>query len=251
MIFPWDDEKEKRLLFLKDYEKKTYREIASELGTTISSVKHKYIRLNQKSNDDRHHHPTEKIAQIKKVLKERDLSILETHAGRGNLSKVYRQYGKVIAHDIDAEKVDYLKALGFDEAIKCDSLKEIHKYIYHGLKFDVIDLDPYGFPSRFFPHVFNLIEDGILFVTFPKMGVQQINKITKEHYRVFWGMNLSDKMKQESLIHERMKDYAFQSFRDLNLLDSLDLGRMYRFAYKVKRESALDLVGLKVKGVND
>jgi hypothetical protein len=63
-------------------------------------------------------------------------------------------------------------------------------------------------------------------------------------------MTLEDKERQEELIHKKMKDYAFRSFRDLELIDSVDLGRMFRFAYKVKKESALDLVGLKVKGVN-
>lgn len=248
----WNDDMEKKLLDMKDVLGKPYKEIATELGTTVSSVKHKYVRLKQALNDDKHHHPTEKVEQIKRVLSGSDLFILETNAGWGNLTKEYHYYGEVLSHDIDSKKVEYLKSLGYDEfdAVKCDSFNEIHRYIYLGFKFDVIDLDPYGFPSRYFPHVFNLIDDGILFVTFPKMGVQQINKIMKEHYRVFWGITLEDKANQEQLIHARMKDYAFQSLRGLELIDSVDLGRMFRFAYRVKRESALDLVGLKVQGVN-
>src|SRR5699024_11635214 len=80
--------------------------------------------------------------------------------------------------------------------------------------------------------------------------LQQINKIMIKHYEVFWGLSLVDKDNQEDLIHDRMAEYAFKSFRSVELIDSIDLGRVYRFAYRVKKESALDLVGLKVKGVN-
>lgn len=249
MLFKWGEENEKELIKLKDIDHLTYREIADILGTTVSSVKHKYVRLKQSNNDDKHHHPIEKIAQIKRVLWDSNLSILETNAGWGNLSTTYHLYGDVLAHDIKREKVDYLNAKGFEdfEAVKCDSFKEIHRYIWLGFKFDVIDLDPYGFPSRYFPHVFQLIEEGVLFVTFPKMGVQQINKIMIEHYRVFWGISLADKNDYENIIHKKIADYAMQYYRKAELIDSVDLGRMHRFVYKVKKESALDLVGLHVE----
>lgn len=249
----WDRETEEKLIDMKNVQKLPYKEIADILGTTLSSVKHKYVRLNQARNDDKHHHPEEKIKQVKRVLgKKSGMHVLETNAGMGNLSEIYRFYGEVLAHDIDRKKVEHLKRLGYEdfEVIKCDSFKEIHRYIFHGLKFSVIDLDPYGFPSRYFPHVFNLIDDGYLFVTFPKMGVQQINKIMKEHYRVFWDMTLDRKLDQEKIIHKKIKDYGLQNYRSVELVDSIDLGRMFRFAYKVKKESALDLVGLKVKGKN-
>lgn len=250
----WNEELEGRLLKLRDEDELTYKEIAEEFDTTVSSVKHKYIRLKQAANDDKHHHPVEKTEQVYRVLGEQDLgfpiTILETNAGWGNLTQEYRKFGVVLAQDIEANKVEHLKQFSSVVAKRCDSFKEMHRQVYEGMKFDVVDLDPYGFPSRFFPHVFELIEDGHLFVTFPKMGVQQINKITKEHYRVFWGMTLADKDRQEELIHKKIKDYGFQSFRRVELVDSVDLGRMFRFAYKVNKESALTLVDLKVKGKN-
>lgn len=257
--FEWTKELEAKVLELRDEKKMTYREIAEILGTTISSVKHKYIRLNQAANDERHHHPVEKIDQLHRVLGD-DLRfavgapfILETNAGYGNLTKEYTKYGIVYAFDIDKERVNYLHSLNNNRIVpkKCDSHHELHNEVYLKNNYEVVDLDPYGFPSRYFPHVFQLIEDGYLFVTFPKMGVQQINKITKEHYRVFWGMTLDDKVRQEELIHKKIKDYGFMSFRSVELVDSVDLGRMFRFAYKVKKESALDLVDLKVKGVRE
>lgn len=247
--FEWNEQNESLLIQLRDVEKKSHSQIAEILGTTISSVKHKYVRLNQAKNEDKHHHPKEKIEQIDRTLNGGDYFILETNAGWGNLTQHYKIYAKkLIAHDIEKKKVEFIKSQNWAavESIKCDSFKEIHKYIWSGVKFDVIDIDPYGFPSRYFPHVFQLIEDGYLFVTFPKMGVQQINKIMVEHYRVFWGLSLDDKEIYQEKIHEKLKDYALQYYRHVDLVDSVDLGRMFRFAYKVKKESALDLVGLSV-----
>lgn len=249
----WTIETEKELIRLKDTEKKGYKEISELLGTTISSVKHKYQRLQQKANSNKHHHPIEKTEQIKKFLWDSDLKILELYAGWGNLTKTYHLFGEVLAHEIDKEKVEHLKAFGFEDfdVVKCDSEKEIFNYIYHGFWFDVVDADPYGFPSRLFPHIFKLFKnDGVLFLTFPKMGVAQINKIMVKHYEVFWGISLQDKENYIDKIKDKLKDYAFMEKKSLEFLDVLDLGKVYRFAIKVRNESLLDLVGLKVKGIN-
>ena len=248
----WTTCEENRLL---EYRKEglTYSQISEKMGRSISSLKHKYVRLNQASNKDEYHHPKEKSMQAEEVLNGKEgLSILETNSGFGNMTNIYSKYGRVEAQDIDKDKVRALKESTSEtvEVKKCDSFKEMYNQVFQGKIYDVVDLDPYGFPSRFFPHVFNLIEDGFLFVTFPKMGVQQINKIMIKHHEVFWGLSLEDKDNQEDLIHDRMAEYAFKSFRSVELIDSIDLGRVYRFAYRVKKESALDLVGLKVKGVN-
>lgn len=250
MAFDWTAEKEQQLLELKNDKKFPFKQIAEILGTTISSVKHKYQRLDQKANSDRHHHPAEKTGQILKYLWRNDLTILETHAGWGNLSKVYHQFGEVLAHEIDAEKVAHLETFGFEEfdVLKCDSEKEIFRYVLHGLWFDVIDVDPYGFPSRFFPHIFKLFKkEGLLFLTFPKMGVAQINKIMIRHYQAFWGIELEDKEVYIEKIVKRLKDFAFMEKKSLEVLDVLDLGKVYRFAIKVNHASMLDLVGLKVE----
>jgi tRNA G26 N,N-dimethylase Trm1 len=110
----------------------------------------------------------------------------------------------------------------------------------------VIDVDPYGFPSRYFPTVFGLIDDGVLFLTFPVMGVAQINKITIEHYRVFWDINLSDKDCYTDKIVKKLKDYAFMQKRSIEVLEIKKIDRIYRFAIKVKQESLLKIVGLEV-----
>lgn len=254
-MFKYDwtiEDREAQLLRLRDEESLGYTDIARILGTTVSSVKHKYVRLNQAANENKHHHPVEKIAQIRRVLPNGCLTILETNAGYGNLTAVYNEYGEVTAHEIDAKKVAHLAAQHWADvaSIKCDSFIELSRYVWLGMYWDVIDLDPYGFPSRYFPNALNLIKDGWLFVTFPKMGVQQINKIMKEHYRVFWGIALDDKETYEEKVHQKLEDYGVQTGRRVTLIDSIDLGRVHRFAYRVVKTSMLDIVGLKVKGKN-
>ena len=112
--------------------------------------------------------------------------------------------------------------------------------------FDIVDIDPYGFPSRYFPHAFLLLTDGWLFLTFPKLGATQLNKVTLEHLRVWWGVTQENKDDYLNVILDRLADYALGNFRQLELLDTVDLGRMYRLAFKVTKRSALDLVGLEV-----
>ena len=253
LSFNWTDETIEQLIYLKEEKKLTFDEIAKTLGTTLSSVKHKYQRISQKKNNDKYHHPYEKTEQILRLLTENNLTILETHAGWGNITKVYSQFGNVVAQEIDKEKVEHLMNFNCEEinAIKCDSEKEVFNHIALKRRFDVIDIDPYGFPSRFFPHVFKLFnKKGLLFLTFPKMGVAQINKIMIRHYKVFWNIELTDKEIYVEKIAAKLHDFAFMEKRKIEILETLDLGKVYRFAILVEEASMLDLVGLKVKGVN-
>lgn len=250
--FEWNEEKEKLVLKLKEEDGLTYKEIAKILGHTPSSIKHKYIRLKKSQNLEEYHHPQEKINQIEKFLQNKEgLRILETHAGFGNLSKVYNK--KATYHlllEKRADRVEHLEKLGFKNAtiIKCDSEKEIHRLVYEKLKFDVIDVDPYGYPSRLFPHVLELIDDGILVITIPKLGVQHLNKLVIEHLRVFWGYN--KELDYLEAVKSKLKDFGIQTKRAVKIVDVLDLGRLYRIVIFVKRASSFDLVGLKVKGIN-
>lgn len=246
--FEWSEIKENLLLSLREEKRLSFRSVAEKLGTTEASVKHKYQRLTQSRGDNRYHHPKEKINQLKNILPSAPLRILETNAGWGNLTQIYQTYGSVLAQDIDLKRVDFVKEMNLENVVsrQVDSFKEIHKLIYDRERFDVVDLDPYGMPSRYFPHVFQLMQKGWLFVTFPKIGVQKINKITIEHLRVFWGIDLATITNFNQHIHNKIKDFGMQSYRSVEVLDELDLGRMMRFAYKVEQRSALELVGLTV-----
>ena len=43
-----------------------------------------------------------------------------------------------------------------------------------------------------------------------------------------------------------MRDFGMQSYRMVEPTEEIDLGGMFRFAYRVEKRSALDLVGLAV-----
>ena len=128
---------------------------------TYRAIRHDVVRAKQKQNDNEVHHPDEKINQIKKVFAEfewdndKNPKILEMFAGQGNLTNIYEAYGDVTAYDKKHLKTG-------------DSFLEYHRLIADKKKFDIIDLDPYGFPNRFFPDVFLLIDKGVMFITMPK-----------------------------------------------------------------------------------
>ena len=164
------------------------------------------------------------------------------------MTEFYSQFGNVHSYDIAKNRVDHVNELGLEsvQAIKADSEKEIIALLWAGCKYDVVDLDPYGFPSRYFPYVFGLIDDGVLFVTFPMMGVAQINKIMIAHYKAFWGITLEDKDCYIEKVVEKMADYAFMYKRAISVLSIDKFDRIYRIALSVKKKSCLDIVGLEV-----
>lgn len=243
----WDLELEEKLLELKE-RGYTNEEIASFLETTVSSVKHKYTRLKQQNNANTHHHPVEKQNQIEKILGEMqgDIYVLETHAGYGNLTKIYSLHAKEVeSYETNKNKCEYINQLGHDNVVchERNSLSEMYLSIYQKLKYNVIDIDPYGFPSRYFPDIFELIDDGFVFVTLPKYGCTQINNITRLHVKTFYGF---DGGKNEEFLEcfiNTLKNQAMRSYRIFEVVDVLDLKKVYRIAARVKKESAFILCG--------
>lgn len=243
----WTSEKEFMALSLKS-EGKTYKFIANKLNTTPSSVKHKVTRLQQANNEDRYKHSGEKREQARRYFHGGE-NVLETHCAYGGMTEFYQKYAKeVLSYDVDKARVMAVNNMGFENVTAecCNSEDEILRLVYYKCFFDVIDVDPYGFPSKYFPHVLTLIKDGYLFLTFPKIGVAQINKIMIKHYKSFWGIELTDADVYIKKICEKILDYGFQSKREVTLEDILDIGKVYRFVFKVKKQSLLKLVDLKV-----
>lgn len=256
-MFKWTKEKENLLLELRE-QGKTFSEISSELQTTEASVKHKYKRIGKKSNEDKYKHTNEKKIILEVALRHFDfknISVLETHAGYGGMTEIYSEISKqVTSIEIEKEKVIFIakKRLKNVRTIKSDSEEKIFELITLKNKFDIIDIDPYGFPSRFFPHVLKLFKkDGLLFLTFPALGVANLNKITQRHYKVFWNINcFEDKEIYIEKIKEKLFDYGFIYKKELEILSVTKLDRVYRFAIRVQEKSLLDIVGLEVEGKN-
>jgi hypothetical protein len=217
-----------------DVQSKTYR-----------AIRHDIIRQKQKENNANVHHPNQKANQIKRVLSGIDLSILELFAGHGNCTKVYSDYGEVTAFEKNAKVFKSLLENTNDcqmvDCHKADSYLEYHRLVFLGLKFDVVDIDPYGFPNRFFPDVFLLIDDGILFVTMPKPYVNILNGITATHLISYYG----EQNPSEKTIIERICLWGLCHWRKVELIDSMDCKSIWRFAFKVNRIKATEYTGVK------
>ena len=246
----WNKSNEATAVKLRS-EGKTYQEIGEVMNTTATSVKHKIRRLSQSSNMDKYKHTKEKTEQLTGILSSisgDDIHILETHSGFGGMTEQYQKIGSVECYDIDKRRVDHINGLCMDgvTANHGDSEHEIYRLIAYKYTYDIVDIDPYGFPSRYFPHAFSLIKDGVMFLTFPIMGVAQINKITIRHYQAFWGIELSDKNVYIEKIKAKLEDFAFQHKREIEFLDIKKIDRVFRMAIRVKRKSLCDIVGLKV-----
>ncbi|QUH21769.1 hypothetical protein [Alkaliphilus sp. B6464] len=201
------------------------------MAKSYRAIRHDVVREKQKHNANEVHHPKEKIEQIEKILKDkRNLKIVEFFAGQGNLTKTYEKYAN--ANEVEC----------YDKKLKTgDSYLLFHKLIHEKRKYDVIDLDPYGFPNRFLPDIFLLIEDGYMFITMPKPYVNILNGITQQHLTCYFGeFNPS-----LNTILEKIKLYALCHWRDSEVLDVTDLGRLWRIALRVKRVKATEYTGIR------
>ncbi len=220
-----------------------------ETTKSYRAIRHDVTRKKQNEYCDTKHHPNHKIKQIKTVLNEccgwSDLSILELFAGRGNLTKIYAEYGEVIANEYKKKVFDKLtenvKECALVHCNNVDSFLDFHQLIALKQKFDVVDLDPYGFPNRFFPDVFLLIEKGVLFVTMPKPYVNILNGITQTHLSSYYGEQNPSKDK----IINRLVLWGLCHWRKVQLINSMDYKSVWRFAFSVERVKATEYTGTK------
>jgi len=207
----------RRKELIKTMKKKSYR-----------AIRHDVVRKRQAKNCDTAHHPEEKEQQLRKYIKGKDLKILELFSGRGNLTKVYEEYGVVSKYDIKYEKTG-------------DSYRVFHRLIAEKKKYDIIDLDPYGFPNRMFPDIFMLIDKGHLVLTMPKPYVNILNGITRTHLISYYG----DHNPSLEIIVDRIALWGLCHWRKVELVDSIDLGRLWRLFFDVERVKATEYTGVK------
>lgn len=194
---------------------------------TYRAIRHDIVRTKQTNNSNEVHHPDEKKHQILNVLNgKRNLNILELFSGQGNLTKIYSRFGNVET---------------YDQKTSGDSFLIFHKLIYEKRKYDVIDLDPYGFPNRFFPDIFLLIDNGILFVTMPKPYVNILNGITRTHLISYFDEHNPNKSK----IINKICLFGLCHWRKIILIHEINLKRLYRFAFQVQKVKATEYCKVK------
>jgi hypothetical protein len=199
---------------------------------TYRAIRHDVTRKKQRENSNEVHHPDEKKSQIESILGDKnDLRIMELFAGHGNMSKIFEKY---VGEKGFLERYDKLLKTG-------DSYLVFHKLIAEKRKYDVIDIDPYGFPTRFFPDIFLLMDDGYIFLTMPKPWVNILNGITRQHHMCYFG----EENPSLETIRERIRLYGLCHWRDVQFESIMDFGRLWRFALRVKRVKATEYTGVR------
>lgn len=191
-----------------------------------SADTHKKTRLKQALNDDDYHHPIEKVEQLKKF--EIYGNILEVFAGQGNLTEYYKQFGKVTA--MTKEEFG-------------NSFNAIYKLRGENKKYDIIDIDSYGYPDKFFPVVFEMMKDKCLLIfTFPIVGVNCLNGITEQHFYTFYHTipTIGD-------VVGKITDWGMREWILCSLKDVQKIKRIYRFVFECNKVKATEMCNVKNK----
>lgn len=185
----------------------------------LALKKNREKRKRQKQNLIEFTHPKEKTDQIRRILESHSFNkkykILELFCGSGNLTQIYKTYGNVSAYD---------KAKGDG-----DSYLIFHKLISERKKFDLIDIDTYGYPGRFLPDIFLLIKKGYLFLTFCKDS--KPNRWNRSMLNNYFG---SPRPRVDDIIKTICKE-SMKQWRETKLIEYIDLGKVYRFVFSVER----------------
>ena len=196
---------------------------------TYRAIRHDIVRKKQEQNSAEVHHPDQKINQIYSVLdNSKKYKILELFCGRENLTKHYKKFGEVELYDKKWKKTG-------------DSYKQFHRLIWENKKYEIIDLDPYGFPNRFFPDIYLLIDKGYLFVTMPKPYVNILNGITRTHLISYYG----EHNPQIETIQKQFVMWGLCHWRKVEVVDVLDCKSVWRIALKIEKVKSTEYTGVK------
>jgi hypothetical protein len=195
--------------------------------TGHTALTHKVARLGQKQNDDAYHHPEEKISQLEELKDYISGDILEVFAGQGNLTEWYKNRGTVTP---------------LTKETTGDSFLYIYQLRVNKKKYDWIDIDSYGYPDKFFPVVFEMMNEtcGLVF-TFPQVGTNCLNGITQQHFSTFYG-NPSPTIGD---VVGKITDWALREWYLASLVDVKKISRIYRFAFMCKRVMATKMTNVR------
>jgi hypothetical protein len=194
--------------------------------TGHNKEKHKTTRLNQSLNADDYHHPKEKIAQLDKFIRA-ESEVLEVFAGQGNLTEYYQG----LQCSVTAMTKEQFGS-SFDAIYQLRADKN---------KYDVIDIDSYGYPDKFFPVVFEMLKDqALLIFTFPIVGVNCLNGISEQHFYNFYGgiPTIGD-------VVGKITDWGLREWFLCSCLDVVKIKRIYRFVFSCNRVKATEMCNVR------
>lgn len=195
---------------------------------TYFSAKHHHTRWQKSEGSPNKHHPEGKRIQIEAVLEGKsDLSIYELYGGHGYCTGVYESYGSVTSRT---------HADGNDWHV-------LHAELASKRTYDVVDVDGYGYPSRILSSgVVELLKTaGVMFITLPIYGSNQLNPITSAHLQIFYGTRTPG---LEDFVRA-IKAHALAYHRVAELIHSARLGGVWRLAFEVRRVPATLLYGVR------
>jgi len=202
------------------------------MATGHSAKTHKRIRTAQKENDVAYHHPVEKMQQLTDLLQSGVSfpyhTVLEVFAGDGNMTKYYEERG--------------CKVEAMTKATHGNSFDSIYKLRGDRKKYGVIDIDSYGYPSKFFPVVFEMMRDEcMLVITFPIVGVNCLNGITEQNFINFWR---SDRPTIGDITGV-MTDMALRNWFLASLIDVKKIKRIWRLVFICNRQKATEFCNVR------
>ena len=194
----------------------------NEIIKTKNAEKHDRLRLKQRQYLDSHHHPIEKIQQLEKLNEYIYGDIIELFAGEGNLSKYYEKKGNLYRCTKDETG---------------DSFQHLFELINNKKKFDVIDIDSYGYPSQFMDNIWHIMKPKTtLLITFPVMGVQCINGIVEQHFINFW----RSARPSTGDVVGAVTDYGLKYWYLPKLIDIVKIKPIWRYVFTCERVKATE-----------
>jgi len=193
--------------------------IVERFGIELSLARKRFGEWRQKEGAPEKHHPVEKANQIKRILAgARGLSIYETHGGHGYCTRIYKKFGTVTSRT---------HADG-------DDLDVTYAELASGRRYDVVDIDPYGFPSRLLAiGAIRLVRPGgRLFLTFPAPnGFRGGHPSVRTHLRVFYKSRDAGEMHYAEYVERqaRIHDYT------IRVVERIRMGGVIRFVFGTAR----------------
>ncbi len=204
--------------------------LASRLNISRGSASAERTQWRSRVNHPDVHHPKEKKEQIKKLLCGRsDLEIYEVYSGRGGCTRAFRKFGDVTTNEEDDG----------------DAIVRTHFMLASNDKFDVIDIDGYGWPGRLLHMgiVDALKSVGVLFLTVPQPQNSRGNGHTLGLNRVTFGTTSPEIEHVMNVV----RDTSLMYKRNSKLIEVRPMGRIWRFAFRITRMKANDLWGTGTK----
>ena len=215
----WTKEEEEWCLSLRN-QGYTMDEIAISIGREYTATQIKLKRLGKVKNTYNRHHIQEKYDVNEEFLTYiKPKTILDVYCGT---NKFYIGKAKeVITNDIDSSiKADY----------NIDSLKLMCKMYYDDMKFDFIDLDPYGSSYHCLELALLMAKKGLA-ITLGEMGHLRFKRL--DYVRRVYGINSLNDFTSDNIIIA-IQEYAKKFKKELIVYKKCDWKGISRVWFTIK-----------------